>query len=85
MKQELCFGCHGPISKDRSGRNCPRRRICCVCKENHPTGLHGYKPKSKESVAGGSQSRDEKLADNGRRITCASTTIQEVCAWYQLS
>ena len=49
-----------PISKGHSGRNCPRRTSCCLCKENHSTGLHGYKPKSKESVAGRSQSSEGK-------------------------
>ena len=77
MKQKLCFGCYEPISKDHSGRNCLRRRICCVCKENYPTGMHGYKPKSKESVTGGSQRSEEKSTDSGRKIACASTTIQE--------
>ena len=77
MKQKLCFGCYEPTNKDHTGRNCPRRRICCVCKENHQTGLHGYKPKSKESVTGGSQSSEEKSFDSGRKIACASTTIQE--------
>ena len=77
MKQKLCFGCYEPISKDHNGRNCPRRRICCVCNENHPTGLHGHKPKNKESVAGGSQSSEEKSTDSRRKIACASTTIQE--------
>ena len=38
--------------------------LLCVCKENHPTGLHGYKPKSKESVTEGSQSNEEKSTDN---------------------
>ena len=47
------------------------RRICCKCKENNPTGLHGYKPKSKESVAGGSKSSKENSTE------CASRTIQE--------
>ena len=75
MRLKLSFGCYEPISKDHSGRNCPRRRTCCVCKENHPTGLSGYKPKSKESVTGGSQSSEEK-SDSGRKIVCASTTIQ---------
>ena len=77
MKQKLCFGCYETISKDHNGRNCPRRRICCVCNENHPTGLHGHKPKNKESVAGGSQSSEEKSTDSRRKIACASTTIQE--------
>ena len=77
MKQKLCFGCYELISKNHSGRKCPRRRICCLCKENHPIGLHRYKPKSKESVAGGSQSSEEKSTDSRRKIACASTTIQE--------
>ena len=41
----------------------------------HPTGLHGYKPKSKESVAGGSQNSEEKSTDSRRKIAYASTTI----------
>ena len=77
MKQKLYFGCYEPVNKDHSGRNCPRRRIYCVCKENHPTGLHRYKPKSKESVTGGSQSSEEKSTDSRRKIARASTTIRE--------
>ena len=77
MKQKLCFGCYKPISKDHSGRNCPRRRICCVCNENHPTGMHGHKPKGKVLMAGGSQGSEEKSTDSRRKIACASTTLQE--------
>ena len=43
-----------------------------MCKEDHPTRLHGYKSKSKESVAGGSQSSEEKSADSGEKKACAS-------------
>ena len=77
MKQKLCFGCYESISKDHNGRNCLRRRIFCLCKENYPTGLYGYKPKSKESVAETSQSSEEKSTESGRKTACASTTIQE--------
>ena len=77
MKQKLCFGSYEPISKYHSRRNCPKRRICCVCNENHPTGLHGHKPKSKESVAGGSQRSEEKSTDSRRKIASTSTAIQE--------
>ena len=77
MKQKLWFGYYEPITKDHSGRNCSRRKICCVCNENHPTGLHEHKPKSKESVAGGNKSSEEKSPDSRRKIACASTTIQE--------
>ena len=77
MKQKLCFGCYEPISKDHNRRNCPRRIICCVCEENHLTGLHKYKPSSKQSMAGGSQRSEEKSTDSERKVACASTTIQE--------
>ena len=40
MKSKLCFGCYDVISKEHSGRNCPKRRKCSICKEQHPTGLH---------------------------------------------
>ena len=72
MKQKLCFGSYKPIRKDHSGRNCPRRRICFVCNKIHPTGLHGHNPKIKESVAGGSQTSEEKSTDSRRKIACAS-------------
>ena len=77
MFSEVFFGCYEPISKDYSRRNYKRRRICCVCKENHSTGLHGYKPKCIESVPRGSQNNEVKSTDSGRKIACASTTIQE--------
>ena len=57
-------------------KNCGRKRISCVCKENHPTGQLGYNPKNKEPVAGGSQNGEEKSTDSGK-IACASTTNQE--------
>ena len=76
-KQNLCFGCYEPISKDLCGRNCPKRKICYVCKRNHSTRMHAYKPKSKESVTGGSQGSEKKSTDCARKIACASTTIPE--------
>ena len=76
-KQNLCFGCYEPISKDLYGRNCPKRKICYVCKRNHSTRMHAYKPKSKESVTGGSQGSEKKSTDCARKIACASTTIPE--------
>ena len=45
FKNKLCCGCYGCISKDHSARNCKQQRSCRICKEKHPTGLHGFKPK----------------------------------------
>ena len=55
MKNKLCFGCYETISREHNGRNCPKRRTCSICKEQHPTGLHGLQPKKKS---------DEKEEDN---------------------
>ena len=47
VKSKLCFGCYDVISKEHSGRNCPKRRKCSICKEQHPTGLHGLQSKKR--------------------------------------
>ena len=49
LRNKLCCSCYGRISKDYSARNCKQQRSCKICKEKHPTGLHGFKPK-KEGV-----------------------------------
>ena len=45
MKSKLCFGCYDVISKEHSGRNCPKRRKCSICKEQHRIELHGLQSK----------------------------------------
>ena len=49
MKSKLCFGCYDIISKEHSERNCSKRRKCSICKEQHPTGLHGLQQKRRSS------------------------------------
>ena len=49
MKSKLFFGCYDIISKEHSGRNCAKRRKCSICKENHPTGLHGLQSKKRST------------------------------------
>ena len=41
IKSKLCFGYYDVTIKEYSGRNCPKRRKCSICKEQNPTGLHG--------------------------------------------
>ena len=43
VKNKLCYGCYMPISSEYNARSCKQRRVCTICKEKHPTGLHGYK------------------------------------------
>ena len=46
-QKKLCYGCYKPVLMSHYERACNDRRICQICKKNHPTGLHGYTPKQK--------------------------------------
>ena len=35
------------INSEHKASNCKKRKICKVCKERHPTSLHGIKPKER--------------------------------------
>jgi len=37
----LCYGCFEPINAEHVGKSCTQRKICDICKESHPTLLHG--------------------------------------------
>ena len=47
MKSKFWFGCYDVISKEHSGRNCPERRKCSICKKQYPTGLHSLQPRKR--------------------------------------
>ena len=46
-ENKLCYGCYEEISTQHTARSCKNRRTCKICKEEHPTGLHGFKFKKK--------------------------------------
>ena len=64
IKNKLCFGCYVSINKDHYGSNFPKRRNSNICRENHPIGLHRYKPKNTEL---GTRSNNNTPSDNGRK------------------
>ena len=82
FKNKLCYGCYGCISKDHSARNCKQRRSCKICKEKHPTGLHGFKPK-KEGAKQDSENGDNKQTTTTctgvQSLSCAFTIDQIRC------
>ena len=41
----LCFACFESISDDHLAKTCKKKKICEICKESHPTLIHGYIPK----------------------------------------
>ena len=47
FQKKLCYGCYTPISPEHNARICKQRRVCDICREKHPTGLHGYKASKK--------------------------------------
>ena len=44
-KKKFCYGCYMLITADHNARTCSNRRICKICNQKHPTGLHWYVPK----------------------------------------
>ena len=61
-KKLILFWLFDPINKDHCRTNCPKRKSCNICNKNHPTGLHIYKPKSKEL---GTRSNNNTATDDG--------------------
>ena len=49
-KKKLCYGCYMPITADHNARTCSNRRVCEICNQKHPTGLHVYVPKKEVEV-----------------------------------
>jgi len=47
FKNRLCFSCYDATTEGHTARTCSKRRKCTICKEQHPTGLQGYRRKGK--------------------------------------
>ena len=77
MRVLFCFGCYNVVSKEHSGRNCPKRRKTSICKEQYPTGLHDLQPKKrspeKEEDSYTPPMPPEKESKKDCVRTCAST------------
>ena len=46
--KKLCYGCYQPMTSNHNAKNCKQRLLCRICKEYHPTGMHGYVKKASE-------------------------------------
>ena len=46
IQNRMCFACYGPMSSQHNARLCERRRVCRICGNSHPTGLHGFRIES---------------------------------------
>ena len=74
-KNKLCYGCYKMISKQHNGKSCKQRRTCKICKGNHPTGLHGYKPKKEDSKDG---TKKEELTFKNASVKCSKVISMSV-------
>ena len=79
FKNKLCYGCYGCISRDHSARNCKQQRSCKICKEKHPTGLHGFTPKKegvKQDSGNGDNNQITTTCTGVQLLSCASTKFR---------
>ena len=47
---KLYYECYVSIYSGYNSRNCKQRKVCTICDERQPTGLHGYKHPSKSKL-----------------------------------
>ena len=48
-KNKLCYGRYRKITLTHTARTCNNRKVFKVCQGKYPSGLHGYKMKSKKT------------------------------------
>ena len=79
QENKLCYGRYEEISTKHTARSGKNRRTCKICKDNHPTGLHGFifKKKSKSSNDG-TDANDSTVKSNFAGIGFASATLSQV-------
>ena len=79
QENKLCYGRYEEISTEHTARSGKNRRTCKICKENHPTGLHGFmfKKKSKSSNDG-TDANDSTVKSNFAGIGFATATLSQV-------
>ena len=71
FQKKLCYGCYTPISSEHNARICKKRRVCDICSERHPNGLHGYKTSKKNRTSDGND-----YGKNNGSLACATTKMK---------
>ena len=83
-RNKLYYGCYKTISKQHNGRSCKHRRTCKICKGNHPSGLHGYKPKKADGNSKDGEKEKPPPLKNVS-IKCSSKVISMCVAPIKIS
>ena len=71
FQKKLRYGCYTPKSSEHNARICKQRRVCDICSERHPTGLHGSKASKKNRAGDGNDS-----GKNNGSLACATTKMK---------
>ena len=50
-KKKLCYGCLEPITKEHNAKKCKQTLTCKICRNSHPTVLHGYTKKVRSDTS----------------------------------
>ena len=59
------------MSSEHNAQICKQRRVCDICGEKHPIGLHGYKANKKNRTGNGNDS-----GKNNGSLACATTKMK---------
>ena len=81
LKNKLCYGCYRKITSTYRARTCNNRRVCKVCQGEYPSGLYGYKMKSKKTSDDDKDKTGEQpgaMKSNCAGIENAATVVGEV-------
>ena len=68
-KKKLCYGSYSPVSQGHNEKSYKQRRTCKICKQSHPTGLHGYLPKKKQPKVTSDSKDSVPLVNNKKMMT----------------
>ncbi len=64
FEKRLCFGCYDRVTSTHKAESCNQKRVCTVCQEQHPTGLHKHETPvlpSRSTISHSSNQRESEI------------------------
>ena len=76
---KLCYCCLSAISVNHNARNCNNRNEYKVCKNRHPTSLHGYKAEKSEVKQPDVNSSEESKINTNHTTANTKSDVISMC------
>ena len=74
IQNRLSFACYGLMSSIHNARLCKQRRVCDICGNSHPTGLHGNEHRRRQHQSNPSDDLSPMMpVDHGEGVTNVTT------------